>query len=97
MCGSFKTRIFHHAVQSAAFYFLRAMPAHTEILPGFRAVPHIVFFAVAHKIAAYLCSLLQELCCFHESKSICLRCKYNIFVINMQGLVPQKIIILVLE
>ena len=65
MCGSFKTRIFHHAVQSAAFYLLRAMPAHTEVFASLWAVPYIVFFAVAYKIAAYLYGFFQELCCFH--------------------------------
>jgi|GEM_PF-4331541 len=58
MCGSFKTRIFHHAVKSAAFYFLRTMPAHSEVFSRFRAVPYVVFFAVTHEISAYLCSLL---------------------------------------
>lgn len=73
MCGSFKARIFHHAVQCAAFNLLRAMSSNTKVFSCFRTKPNIVFFAMAHEVAAYLSSLLQELCCFPNSKSICLR------------------------
>ena len=61
MCGSLKTRIFHHAVKSSAFYLLRAMPADTKILSSFWTVPNIVFFPMTNKLASYLRSLFQEL------------------------------------